>query len=172
MGIDTEELIVRPNIPMQCLASIETSILKRVFDTDAEDNYLSCFGFWLFGVRWCEKLYPDDELTKALADSREICPGLCAAVEQELRKNGQIILGAVNYEKIFQYIVQRHPSHLSYVSIREAIRDKWGITDESWTLITADAIESIGTSSENGHFKRKIVHRNTTALPFILTRDE
>jgi hypothetical protein len=167
MSTDFVEAYVHPNIPTQCLAKIETWILKRVFITKVKNDYVSFSGCWTLDDIYDNRLYPDDELTRALTDSHEICPDLCAAVEREFKKSGQIILGAVNYKKIFKCIVQRHPSHLSYVSICEDDENtRCGITRMSLTLITADAVETICTSS------KKIVHRNETDQPFIFTRDE
>jgi hypothetical protein len=88
MSIDFVEAIVRPNVSTQCLASVETWILRRVFTTEVENNYFSFGGNWTLNDLFDERLYPNDELTKALANSREICPDLCAAVEREFSKSG------------------------------------------------------------------------------------
>src|SRR5262249_15110151 len=88
---------------------------------------------------------PDDELTETLTASREICPELCAAVEDAINKSKEIE-GWINYERIFQSIVQRHPDLLHHVSIEEVdCNTKRGPFRETLTIITAQCIMSINS---------------------------
>jgi hypothetical protein len=50
----------------------------------------------------------------------EICPDLCAAVESEINRRGEIILGAVDYEKIFQSAVRRCPTFCGTSALKNA----------------------------------------------------
>jgi hypothetical protein len=83
------------------------------------------------------------------------------------------MLGAVDYERIFQSIIRRHPN-LLHVSIEECDCNTRSIAvDRTFTLITADAIESMRTEGiyENGNYKNtEIVRRSGTKpkSPYIL----
>jgi molybdopterin synthase catalytic subunit len=107
--------------------------------------------------------YWNSKLGRALAASRQVCPELCAAVEREIAKNGEISLGSVDYETIFQGIVRRNPDCLGHINIEEGDCNTNRLYyDQTYTLITATAIESIRTKClyENGEFKNiQIVHR-------------
>ena len=119
MSIDWIEATVRQTIPVACLAPIERWLLTRLFRTEEKHNCLCIHGVWSLNDFYEGELCPDDELTKALAASREICLELCAEVEREMSKNGKIVLGAINYASIFQSILRRHPECRNHISIEE-----------------------------------------------------
>ncbi len=150
MSIDYIEATVRQKIPADCLAPIERWLLTRIFKTEERGDSLVFHGCW----DYCEVLYgygvsPDDELAEVLTASREICPELCAEVEREFNKNGEIQC-AIDYEKIFQSIVRRHPDVLHHVSIEEFdCNTRRGLDCETLTIITAQCIMSIN-SDGNG----------------------
>ena len=146
MSTDYVEAIVGQTIPTECLTTIETWLLTRIFKTETRDGRISFVACRPLNDLWEHELYPDDELATALFDSRINCPELCAAVVGEINKSGKIILGAVNYKKIFQSIIRRRPDLLRHVSIQEFDRNAHSPDDESFTLITADAIETIRTA--------------------------
>src|SRR5262245_34950765 len=146
MSIDYIEATVRQTIPVKCLAGIERWLLTRIFQTEDRGDCLVFYGCWDY---YGPTVSPDDELTEVLTASREICPELCAAVEHEINKSGEI-QGAINYERIFQSIVRRHPDVLHHVSIEEFDRNsKRGPFRETLTIITAQCIMSIN-SDGNG----------------------
>jgi hypothetical protein len=98
--------------------------------------------YWEYGVS------PDDKLPDALSASREICPELCAQVKRELNKSGEF-QGLIDYERIFQSIVRRHPDVLHHVSIEDFdCNTKRGLRRETLTIITAQRIMSINSDGE------------------------
>src|SRR5262245_28987200 len=117
MITDYVEATVRQRIPIECLAPIERWILTRLFEPTETRNDLSFAAEWSAKHFFEEKVFPDDELTTALAASREICPELCAEVESEINRSAGIDLVTINYERIFHSIVGRHPDVLPFVSI-------------------------------------------------------
>jgi hypothetical protein len=153
MSRDYFEIHVRPTIPAKCLTDIDAWLLFRVFKTEHKDN-----GFG-FSARWSlnyffEEIFPtDNELREALISSLQACPELCTAVESRI-KNGGIILGSVDYEAIFQAIIRRHPDFLQHISIEEYDYDeRFSYYDKTFTLITANAIETISTKWMGGKSK-------------------
>src|SRR5262249_55596825 len=164
MSEDYTQSVVYPTIPTECLADVEAWLLTRVFKTEAKGNRLSFYAYWSLSDIFEERLFPDDELEKGLAASRQICPDLCAVVEREINRGNEILLGAIDYETIFQSIIRRHPDFLRHISIEERDCNTRSIDyEETFTLITADAIESIRTKRlyENGDFKNiQIVRRS------------
>jgi hypothetical protein len=167
MSIDYIEAFVRPTIPTKCFADLEAWLLTRVFKTEARGNDLGFHACWSLSDI-CEKTLSKDELSKALAASYEICPDLCAAVESEINRRGEIILGAVDYEKIFQSAVRRCPDFLRHISVEERdCNTKYYDYDETFTLITADAIESICTKRryDDGNMVVPISHTRDTVGP-------
>ena len=168
MSIDYIEAVVCPTIPTKCFADLEAWLLTRVFETEARGNDLGFHACWSLNDIY-EKTLSDNELSKALAASYEICPDLCAAVESEINRRGEIILGAVDYEKIFQSAVRRCPDFLRHISVEERdCNTKYYDYDETFTLITADAIKSICTKRryDNGTFEKvEIVRRSGSREP-------
>jgi hypothetical protein len=178
MSVDYVQIVVRPTIPSAYLADIEAWLLTRAFQTEAKGDRLSFQACWSLNDIFENILSPDQELGKALASSREICRGLCVAVERAILKSDVIMLGAVDYESIFQSIIQRHPD-LQHISIEECDCNTRAINfDQRFTLITADAIESIRTVGvhEKGHYKGVKIVRRSGALkpesPYILFSKE
>jgi hypothetical protein len=170
---------VYPTIPAGLLAGIEKWLLSRVFKMEVDGDRLGFSAFWsMITFQEEEELLPDDELSKALAGSREICPDLCSSVEFEINASGVIMRSAVDYDKIFQSIVRRHPYFLRHISILQYHGDDKSFDgDEIFTLITADAIESIKTERtyEDGMFKNVQIVRSSdphkpvkAAAPYIL----
>lgn len=154
MSIDLFEATVCPRIPAKCLADIESWLLFRVFRANRKDEYIGFDGCWDLNDLFDGKLFPDKELEKALSNSRQVCPELCAAVERQLSKEGWILLGAVNYHVILHGIILRHEKLLDCISIEEQSSDtKYRYFDKGFSLITATEIGSIYI--EGG----KIVHR-------------
>jgi hypothetical protein len=142
MSVDYIRATVRQTIPAGCLAPIERWLLTRIFKTEERGDSLVFHGCWDYHGHWVS---PDDELTETLTASREICPELCAAVEHAINKSKQID-GWINYERIFQSIVQRHPDLLHYVSIEEFdCNTRRGLDCETLTIITAQCIMSINS---------------------------
>ena len=117
MIIDRFEVEVCPKISAKCLTDIESWLLFRAFRTDRKNGYIGFSGCWSLN-EICERLIlPDKELYKALFTSRQVCPELCAEVEHLIREVGFIMRNFVNYERIFQAIIRRHPNFLDQVSI-------------------------------------------------------
>lgn len=145
MSMDIIEAEVRPAIPAKCLTQVEAWLLRRVFITEEKDNYLGFDGHWsLNDIYQGTPVSPDEELERALAASRQVCPELCAAVEREIAKNGEINPASVDYQAIFQAIIRRHPNRLDHISIARCYRDtRYSYFDEGFTLITATEIGSI-----------------------------
>ena len=124
MSIDYVEATVRPAIPAKCLTQVEAWLLRRVFITEEKDNYLGFDGYWtLNDIYQGTPVSPDEELWKALAASRQVCPELCTAVEREIAKTDEINPASVNYEAIFQAIIRRHPVLLKHISIAQCNQD-------------------------------------------------
>jgi hypothetical protein len=142
------EASVCPGIPREYLTDVEAWLLTRVFDVEQRGDHLVFGGGWEEFDIYEGILSPDQALIGALASSRELCPGLCAAVEHEIAKSNGIMLGAVDYEGIFQSIIRRHHSlrHIDHIDIEETDCNLKSIVyQKTFTLITADAIESIRT---------------------------
>jgi hypothetical protein len=174
MSIDYIEAVISPPIPTECLTALEIWFLTRVFKTeeiktDERGNRLGLHACWSLNDVYEKELLPDYELSRAFEASHEICPDLHASVEHEINKSGAIILGAVGYEKIFQSVMQRSPGYLQHISVNERICNTRSIDyDETFTLITADAIESIclKSSYDSGGRKRvEIVRRSGPPKP-------
>jgi len=107
MSTDFVDAVVRPAIPAKCLTQVETWLLRRVFITEEKDNYLGFDGCWtLNDIFQGTPVSPDEELERALAASRHVCPELCTAVEREIAKTSEINPASVNYEAIFQAIIR------------------------------------------------------------------
>ncbi|MFY9829427.1 MAG: hypothetical protein WAK69_12595 [Rhodoplanes sp.] len=142
MSNDYIETTVYPMIPAKCLTDVDAWLLSRVFKTEKKDDRIGfyacrdlCEGF--------DELLPDNELSKALATSRQVCPELCAAVDRRI-KNGGITRGCVDHETIFQTIIRRHAGLLQRIRIDEVAGNTRGIVyDETVTFITANTIESL-----------------------------
>ena len=167
MSTDYIEAAVCPAIPTKCLADVEAWLLTRVFKAEPRGDDLSFHACWTWNDIYEERLSPDDELSKALAASSEICPDLCAAVKREFNKSSEIILGAVDYEIIFQSLIRRNPDFLRHISVVERdCNTKSFDYDETFTLIAADAIELIRTKRlyENNAFKRVGIVRRSGPL--------
>jgi len=168
MSIDYVVASVCPAIPREYLTDVEAWLLTRVFDIEQRGDHLAFRGSWSLNDIYEGILSPDQALIGALASSRELCPGLCVAVEHEITKSNVIILGAVDYELIFQSIIRRHHS-LRHISIEESdCNTKSFCCAKTFTLITADAIESIRTKEiyENGDYKNvQIVRRSGARKP-------
>jgi hypothetical protein len=148
---------VRQTIPADCLTSIERWLLTRLFKKTREtDDGLDFDATWSINELHNGGLFPDDELTEALATSREICPELCAEVEREINERAKIAICDISYLMIFQPIVQRHSDILPQVSIEEShvsIEECEGSTPyvldrEVFTMITAQCITLIDSRSE------------------------
>jgi len=175
MSVEFIEVMVRQTIPVECMAAIDRWLLTRIFKTQVRGDRLCFDAFWTYND-FEDELSSDDELITALAASRDICPELCAAVEREIYESGRIMFGAVNYEKIFQSILQRHPKVLHHVSIEERdCNTHWLHNHETFTLITVDAIESIRTvqtydNERRTYGKIQIIRRPyDPASPYIWT---
>jgi hypothetical protein len=167
-------VFVNPAIPAQCLAPIESWLFRRIFTTEAIGDRLGFHANWTLNDLYEGEVFSDEELLAALAGSRQICPDLCSAVEREVEKSGVIIIGAADYESIFQAILRRHTAVLGHISIEENDRNtKSFYGNDTFTLITADAIESIRTQGEyeqNLLKKVKLVHQSgphNAASPYI-----
>lgn len=164
MSVDYIDVDVCPTIPTECMEDIESWLLFRVFGTKKIDDRILFYAYWTWNDIYDRTLSPDNDLERALAASRQVCPDLCAAVEREISTNGKITLGAVDYETIFQSIIRRHPNALRHISIKECDSNSRSMDyDETFTLITATAIESIRTKRlyEDGKFKNiQIVRRS------------
>jgi hypothetical protein len=145
MSIDWVEASVTPRIPAECVTHIESWLLTRIFKTETKNDWLGFYGNWSFN-EFLDELLPDDELNRALVVSSEMSPELCSEVQHEINKSGHIILGAVNYAKIFQAIIRRNSSFPQHVSILELERNTRVLDyGETFRLITPDAIETIST---------------------------
>ena len=145
MSIDYIQATVRQKIPADCLAGIEKWLLTRIFKTEERGDSLVFHGCWEYHGH---SVSPDDELTETLTASREICPELCAAVEHAINKSKEVE-GWINFERIFQSIVQRHPDLLHHVSIEEVhCNTKHGPFREILTIITAQCIMSINSDGD------------------------
>jgi hypothetical protein len=149
MSISYIEATVRQKIPADCLAPIERWLLTRIFKTEERGRSLVFQGCWDYqDVGYGYGVSPDDELTEVLTASREICPELCAEVEREFNKSGAILC-TIDYQKIFQSIVRRHPDVLHYVSIEEFdCNTRRGLRCETLTIITAECIMSINSDGK------------------------
>jgi hypothetical protein len=164
MSNDYIETTVRQKIPADCLAPIEKWLLTRIFKTEERGGSLVFQGWW----DYCDELNGygvslDDGLTEVLTASREICPELCAEVEREMNKNGAI-QGVIDYQKIFQSLVRRHPDVLHHVSIEEIYtNDRRGPFREALTIITAQRIMSINS---DGNVRAELIPRS----PYYITR--
>jgi|SRR5271166_6100088 len=150
------EAIVHQTIPCECVKPVEAWLLTRLFETETKhvktkirhDRF--CFSaVWMLDDLDQGAFCFDGKLTKALAASRKVCPELCAEVEREFDSGGNIRLSMINYEKIFQSIVRRHTNRLPHVSILEFQHstDRLQYLDETFTLITANAIEALNIST-------------------------
>jgi hypothetical protein len=145
MSHDYIQTAVRQTILADCLAPIERWLLTRIFSTEERGDSLVFDGTWDFQPF---RVSPDDKLTEALTASREICPELCAEVELELNKSEEFE-GAIDYKRIFQSIVRRHPDVLHHVSIENFIYNtRHGLDCETLTIITARSIMSINSDGE------------------------
>lgn len=148
MSTDYIQATVRQTIPADCLAPIERWLLTRIFKTEERGDSLVFHGCWDYGTISCAYgVSPDDKLREALTASRELCPELCAEVEF-LNKSNEF-QGAIDYKRIFQSIVRRHPDVLHHVSIEDFdCNTSSGLGCETLTIITAQSIMSI--SSDGG----------------------
>jgi len=168
MSVDYVEASVCPAIPREYLTDIEAWLLTRVFDTEQSGDRLAFQGCWSLNDIYEGELSPDQALIGALASSRELCPDLCVTVEHEITKSSVIMLGAVDYEVIFQSIIQRH-HRLHHISIEESDCNTKSIAyEKTFTLITSEAIESIRTKAiyEDGDYKNvQIVRRSGARKP-------
>ena len=161
MSVDYIEPTVRQRIPVNCLAGIERWLLTRIFKIgEGGGDSLSihaCLDFQGHTIA------PDDELAEALTASRQICPELCAEVEREINETGEID-GGIDYMKIFQSIVRRHPDILPYVSVEEfCCNTRRGVWRETLSIITAQCIMSIDS---NGNGRHELIPVN----PFVIHR--
>jgi hypothetical protein len=149
MSVDYIETTIRQTIPADCLAPIERWLLTRIFKTEERGASLVFHGCWDYStVIYAYGVSPDDKLREALTASRELCPELCAEVELELNKSEEF-QGAINYERIFQSIVRRHPDVLHHVSIEDFdCNTKRGLRCETLTIITAQSIMSINSDGK------------------------
>ena len=116
MSTEWMEATVRRAFPADCLTPIERWLLTRIFKTEETGNSLVFRGCWMAGEPMSGGVSHDDKLTEALTASREICPELCAEVERTIKKREEF-QGQIDYERIFQFIVRRHPDVLQHVSI-------------------------------------------------------
>jgi hypothetical protein len=149
MSIDYIQATVRQTIPADCLAPIERWLLTRIFKTEERGDSLVFHGCWDYNeVFDAYGVSPDDKLTEALTASRELCPQLCAEVELELNKSEEFQC-AIDYRRIFQSIVRRHPNVLHHVSIENFdCNTRRGLGRETLTIITAQSIMSINSDGE------------------------
>jgi hypothetical protein len=177
VSLDLIQVTVRQTIPSECLAPIEAWLLRCIFKTEEKVERVRFDATWEFGEFYQSGISSDHELPKALSESRETCPELCAAVEREITKHNEIVMGAVAYEKIFQSILRRYrdyPSLLPYISIVQLDRStNSSYYDESFTVITADSIETIRTCRVNNGKTVEIERgqnagRHSPTSPYIL----
>jgi hypothetical protein len=147
MSFEYFQVTVRQTIPAECLAPIERWLLTRIFRTEESGDPLVFHVFWDYhDVLDAYGLSSDDKLTEALTASRELCPELCAEVEFKLNKRKEFLGTIIDYERIFQSIVRRHPYVLDHVSIERFDRNtKRGLGCETLTIITAQSIMSINS---------------------------
>jgi hypothetical protein len=151
MSIDWIKAIVRQTIPVACLAPIERWLLTRLFTTEEKHNCLCLYGVWSLDDFYQSELCPDEELAEALAASREICLELCAEVEREMDKNGKIVLGAINYGRLFHSILRRHPECRNHISIEEHdCNSRSGVTRETLRMITPQCIYWMNSEGRSG----------------------
>jgi hypothetical protein len=146
MSVDYFETTVRQTFPADCLTPIERWLLTRMLETEETGDSLVFGGGWLLGDPMSGYgVSPDDKLTEALTASREICPELCAEVERTINKSEEF-QGTIDYQRIFQSIVRRHPRVLHHVSIEDFYcNTKGGVLRETLTIITAQSIMSINS---------------------------
>lgn len=181
MSVDYVEATVHQRIPAKCLTDIESWLLFRVFRANRKNGYIGFGAFWDL-INICdEPIFPDKELEKALSTSRQVCPELCAAVERQISKEGLITFCSIDYETIFQGIIRRNPDFLKHITIEERFGNTKRLDHEQQiTLITANAIESIGTKrtyDKDAEVKNvEIVHRTGPWRPespyIIVSEDE
>jgi hypothetical protein len=166
MSISYIQATVRQKIPADCLAPIERWLLTRIFNfkTEERGGSLVFKGCWDdLDVCYGYGVSPDDELTEVLTASREICPELCAEVEREFNNSGAILC-TIDYQKIFQSIVRRHPDVLHHVSIEEFdCNTRRGLRCETLTIITAQCIMSINS---DGNARNELKPQS----PYYITR--
>jgi hypothetical protein len=148
MSTNYIQVIVRQRIPAACLVSIEKWLLARIFETEERGDFLVFHNCWEEGMLRTDDDSSDDKLREALAASRELCPELCAEVEFLTKKN-EFRESAIDYKRIFQSIVRRHPDVLHHVSIEELdCNTNRGLEGETLTIITAQSIMSIDSLGE------------------------
>ena len=146
MSTDYIKATVRQTIPADCLAPIERWLLTRIFKTEERGDFLVFQALWEEGILRTDGASPDAKLREALTASRELCPELCAEVELELNKSEEFQGAAIDYERIFQSIVRRHPDVLPHVSIEDFdCNTRDGLGCETLTIITAQSIMSISS---------------------------
>jgi hypothetical protein len=147
MSINYIQATVRQTIPADCLAPIERWLLTRIFKTEERGDSLVFDGCWDYNEAFhAYGVSPDDKLTEALTASRELCPELCAEAELELNKSDEL---AIDYRRIFQSIVRRHPDVLHHVSMEHFnYNTRRGLDCQTLTMITAQSIVSINSDGE------------------------
>jgi hypothetical protein len=148
MGTDYIKATVRQRIPAACLAPIERWLLTRIFETEERGGFFVFHGCWEYGTISCHYgVSPDDKFREALAASRELCPELCA--EFDFLNKSNEFQGAIDYKRIFQSIVRRHPDVLHHISIEDFdCNTSSEFSCETLTIITAQSIMSIDSLGE------------------------
>lgn len=142
MSDDYVETTVYPRIPANCMTAVDAWLLSRVFKTERKNGTIGFYKYYDFQGDFDEPP-PDNDLSKALANSRQVCPDLCAAVDRRI-KNGRITPDCIDYETIFQAIIRRNADYLQRIRIEEVARNTRGmIYDETTTFITANTIVSL-----------------------------
>ncbi len=150
---------VRPRIPRKAVANLERWLLMRIFNkAKVVGKYFEFCALWDYD--WTCYLSRDDELMRAIY--QDVCPNrrLCTEAERKIVLRRELLVGSVNYVRIFQSLLQRNPVLPKHISIRKTDHDTSCFDyNETLTLITAHSIESISAEWAAGF--KKIVQRKS-----------
>jgi hypothetical protein len=119
LSTEYTHITVEPPLPIRCLTPIEKVLLTLRFDKTEQR------GEWIY-FRASSDLPPifavNDDIIRAVTESRELCPELCRAIEREatLIVGKRIFAGSFRYTMLLHAIVRRNSERIPFLTMEGA----------------------------------------------------
>jgi hypothetical protein len=120
MRTDYTHITVESPLPIRCLTPIEKVLLTLRYDKTEQR------GEWIY-LKASPGLPPhvfavNEEIIKAVTESRELCPELCRAIEKEATMviGKRIFAGSFRYTMLLHAIVQRNAERIPFLTMEDA----------------------------------------------------
>jgi len=146
LSTEYTHITVEPALPIRCLTPIEKALLTLRFDK-TEDR-----GEWIY-FKASPDLPPhvfavNEEIIKAVTESRELCPELCRAIEKEtnMALGGLVNTSSFDYTMVLNGIVRRNSGRIPFLTIEESHCELDGACNRKATTVTRPGVIQVLTA--------------------------